>query len=82
MEKNQGMQGLAVIVDPRAFDQAAEDTRNNLVVLKPSNEKTVSYWAGFAWDRAGAITSAAAWKKYVEDFAEGVRSPIDVSTGK
>jgi hypothetical protein len=72
------MQGLAAIVDPRAFDKQAEDTRNNLVVLKPAAGKA-SYWAGFAWDRAGKIASAAAWKKYVDDFAQGVLAPIEVS---
>jgi hypothetical protein len=77
-EKNQGMQGLAAIVDPRAFNKQAEDTRNNLVVLKPAAGKA-SYWAGFAWDRAGKIASAAAWKKYVDDFAQGVLAPIEVS---
>lgn len=78
MEKNQGMQGLAAIVNPRAFDKQAEDQRNNLLVLKPGVEKS-SYWAGFAWDRAGKITSAAAWKKYVDDFAQGLLAPIEVT---
>ncbi len=79
MEKNLGMQGVAVIVNPQSFDRQAEDKLNNLVVLKTGTEKTVSYWAGFAWDRAGKITSAEAWKKYVDEFAEGVMSPVDVS---
>ena len=78
MEKNQGMQGLAAIVDPRAFDKQAEDNRNNLLVLKPGAEKR-SYWAGFTWDRAGKITSATAWKKYVDDFAQGLTTPIEVT---
>ena len=79
MEKNQGMQGLAAIVDPTALQEQAEDNRNNLLVLKASTAKKVSYWAGFAWDRAGSITSAAAWKKYVDEFAQGLLSPIEVS---
>jgi hypothetical protein len=69
---------LAAIVDPRAFDKQAEDARNNLLVLK-SGVGHNSYWAGFAWDRAGQITSAAAWKKYVDDFAQGLLAPIEVS---
>ncbi len=81
MEKNLGMQGLAVIVNPPEFDKQAEDTRNNLIVLKPSNG-TVSYWAGFSWDRAGKITSADAWKKYIDEFAEGLRSPIALSVSQ
>jgi len=43
MEKNLGMQGLAIVVDPRAVDKVAEDKLNNLVVLKPGSS---SYWAG------------------------------------
>jgi formylmethanofuran dehydrogenase subunit D len=78
-EKNQGMQGVAAIFDARKFDRQAEDKLNNLIVLKPGSDKSVSYWAGFAWDRAGKITSAKAWKEYVDAFAEGLRSPIEVN---
>ena len=77
MEKNLGMQGVAAIANPRWFDKQAEDKQNNLIVLKPG--ASVSYWAGFAWDRAGKITSAEAWKKYVDEFAECLSSPIVVS---
>jgi hypothetical protein len=79
VEKNLGMQGLAIVVDPRALDKAAEDKLNNLVVLKPGIAAPVSYWSGFAWDRAGKITSAESWKRYVDQFAERLRTPIDVS---
>ena len=79
MEKNQGMQGVAVVFDSREFDKQAEDRLNNLVVLKAERAKPISYWAGFAWDRAGKITSATAWKEYVDAFAKELRSPIDVS---
>ena len=79
MEKNLGMQGLAVIVDPRAFVGPAEDARNNLVLVNAGADHAIGYWAGFAWDRAGRITSAAAWRTYVEDFAQGVRTPIEVT---
>lgn len=79
MEKNLGMQGLAAIVNPKELERQTEDKQNDLVLLKPSPEGTPSYWAGFAWDRAGRITSAEAWKKYVEEFAEGLQSPIEVN---
>ena len=79
MEKNMGMQGVAVIVSPKAFDKEAEDAKNQLVVLKPSASPQVSYWAGFAWDRAGKIATQDAWKKYVDEFAQGVESPVVVS---
>ena len=79
VEKNQGMQGLAVVVDPSALDKAGEDKLNHLVILKPGIATPITYWAGFAWDRAGQITSAESWKLYVDQFAERLRSPIDVT---
>ena len=82
VEKNLGMQGLAVVVDPRAVDKAAEDKLNNLVVLKPGISAPVSYWAGFAWDRAGRITSADSWNAYVDEFAERLTSPIELRVAK
>ena len=82
VEKNLGMQGLAVVVDPRAVDKAAEDKLNNLVVLKPGISDPVSYWAGFAWDRAGRITSADSWNAYVDEFAERLTSPIELRGAK
>jgi len=77
MEKNQGTQGVAVIVDPKSIDKQAEDKANDLLVLKPAT--SISYWAGFAWDKAGKITSADAWKKYVDEFSQSAQSPIEVS---
>ena len=82
MEKNLGMQGLAVVVDPRMIDKAGEDKLNHLLVLKPGIAAPVSYWAGFAWDRAGRITSAESWNAYVDQFAERRSSPIEVSVAK
>jgi hypothetical protein len=79
VEKNQGMQGLAVVADPSAIDKTGEDKLNHLVILKPGVATPITYWAGFAWDRAGHITSAESWKSYVDQFAERLRSPIDIT---
>ena len=79
VDKNLGMQGLAVVVDQHAVDKVTEDRLNNLLVLKPGITTPVTYWAGFAWDRAGKITSAESWNSYVDQFAERLRSPIEVS---
>jgi hypothetical protein len=80
MDKSLGMQGLAVIVNPSDVDKVVEDKLNHLLVLNPTmNTMPISYWAGFAWDRAGKITSAQAWNKYVDEFAEARRSPIAIT---
>jgi hypothetical protein len=79
MEKNRGMQGVAAIVDPKSFLKQAEDKSNNLLLVNVGPENSINYWAGNAWDKAGKIITADAWKKYVDEFAQGVQSPIEVS---
>jgi hypothetical protein len=78
MEKNAGQQGLAIIAEPKLVEKQAEDERNLLLLVKaPAN--TVSYWAGFAWDKAGRFTTFDAWRAHVDEFAQRVRSPIQIS---
>jgi hypothetical protein len=79
MDKNLGMQGLGIVVNPTDLDKVVEDKLNHLVVLKPRTAFPVSYWAGFAWDRAGVIKSAESWKQYLDQFAERRRSPIEIT---
>jgi hypothetical protein len=78
MDKNAGQQGLAILTDPKLIEKQTEDAKNLLLLVKVS-DNVASYWAGFCWDKAGAITTFDAWKKYVEDFAAGLRSPLEVS---
>ena len=80
MERHRGMQGIAAIVDPRQLVRQTEDATNELLLVNaPGN--VLDYWAGFAWDRAGAIGSDAAWRQYVQRFADGLRTPIEVTVG-
>lgn len=79
VENNGGQQGLAVVVNPKSFARHTEDKLNQLVLAPVAENGTVTYWAGFCWDRAGHITNAEAWQKYVDEFAQGLASPIEVS---
>jgi len=79
VEKNAGNQGLALIVDPKALDKQTEDKLNHLLLVKVPEGDIANYWAGFAWDKAGQISSAEAWKKYVDEFAQGIAAPIEVT---
>jgi hypothetical protein len=78
VEKNAGNQGLAIIVPPKSFAQHTEDKLNQLVLAPVAADGTVTYWAGFCWDKAGHITTPEAWQKYVDEFAEGVAAPVEV----
>jgi Domain of unknown function (DUF4861) len=79
MEKNQGMQGVALVVDPKKFVKQAESKTDNLLLLKTAPDNSVSYYAGFYWDRSGQFADYAAWEKYVDEFAQGVAAPIQVT---
>jgi len=79
MEKKMGMQGLAIFVDPKFLVKQAEDDKNNFAIAMTGVNGAISYWAGFAWDRPGKITTPEAWKKYISNFAAGQTSPIQVS---
>jgi len=77
MEKNLGMHGLAIIVSPKAVDKQAEDEKEQSRRAETRTDNPISYWTGFAWDRAGRITSAEAWKKYVDESPRACNRPIE-----
>ncbi|MEO8613503.1 MAG: DUF4861 family protein, partial [Luteolibacter sp.] len=79
MEKKAGNQGLAIITGPEGFVKKTEDALNQIVIAKLGEGITVSYWAGFCWDKAGDITSFDAWKKHVDEFARSTAEPIKVT---
>jgi hypothetical protein len=79
MEQNAGNQGLAVTVDPTLYEKQTEDQRNLLMLTRVPADNVASYWAGFCWDKGGQFTDFEAWKAYVDEFAQGLRSPIEVS---
>lgn len=79
VEKRAGHQGLAVVVDPRDFDQITSDTLNHLVVLNETNTTTATWWAGSCWDKAGEITSAKAWRDHVAHHARKLAEPIRIA---
>jgi hypothetical protein len=77
MEKDMGSQGLAIIVNPKMLVRETEDRLNRLVLSKADANGVVSYWAGFVWDKTGMDFSS--WKTYVDNFAQGLLSPIEIT---
>lgn len=76
MDKGAGNQGLAVVADPGFLIGEAADAVNRLMLLK-ADAGSVSYWAGFTWDKNGADYDS--WKTYVDHFAQGLAAPIQIS---
>lgn len=79
VEKKAGRQGLAAIVAPGATGKAAQDSLNHLVVTDLGSARTVTWWAGCCWDRAGHFTTAEAWRTHVAEFAQGLAAPLKVT---
>ncbi len=79
MEMNAGEQGLASIVDPNLFEKQTEDQLNLLMLARVPDNNTASYWAGFCWDKSSQFADYEAWKTYIDQFAQGLISPIEVN---
>ena len=62
----------------RRKEKQAEDKLNQLIVAKVTEKNVASYWAGFCWDKSGQFADYEAWKTYVDQFAQGRASPIEV----
>lgn len=78
VEKNAGNQGLAIIVDPKQWKKDTEDKLNHLVLAAPGENDSISYHAGFCWDKGGHIATSDAWTEYVGEFAKCLASPIEI----
>jgi hypothetical protein len=75
--------GTGIVIDQAAIQQAInfrtakKDLSHILIVAKPAD--TVTYYPGFAWRKAGAITTPEAWVQYLNQFSQRLKSPILVS---
>jgi hypothetical protein len=49
------------------------------LLLKMGPDNAEEHWAGFGWDKSGQFADADAWKTYVDQFAQGLQSPIEVT---
>jgi hypothetical protein len=71
--------GCAIVVDPKTFVNCTEDKDNVLVLANVGKNDIVNYWAGFGWDRSGQFADYDGWKAYVDQFAQELASPIEVT---
>jgi rhamnogalacturonyl hydrolase YesR len=70
--------GTAVLVPYRRDQKATEvksdvpDRSHALILTETDAQGNLVYYAGFAWEGAGAITSPDAWRAYLDSFAEAL----------
>jgi hypothetical protein len=74
--------GTGVVIHPasvisyRDYRTPKKDLSHLYVMIKPS--ELISYYTGFAWKKANDITTDAAWKNYLHQFAQRLQSPLSI----
>ncbi|NIA52146.1 DUF4861 domain-containing protein [Massilia sp. TW-1] len=72
-----GAFGTAIVLPPATG--YADDALNDLVLARVESGRPLRYWVGAAWDRAGRITSKAAWQAYVAAEARRIAHPVRIT---
>lgn len=75
-----GRIGSAVIV-PGGFKETVDAVGNRLALTEASTDRPLVYYAGAGWNQSGDFGDAFAWQSYVSDFAQRLRSPLEVQIG-
>ncbi|MFB3854850.1 MAG: DUF4861 family protein [Vicinamibacterales bacterium] len=76
---NAGSLGCAVIADPASIADTPDTASEYLVVARVPKDGPAVYFAGSAWDKAGVITSAVVWDRYIDNMARRLRNPLRVT---
>jgi hypothetical protein len=56
-----------------------KDKSNLFLELNRSYNGLFSYYAGFGWKKSGQFDSKDEWNNYLEQFAQCLESPLQVS---
>ena len=64
----EGSTATAILLDPKDLDGVELKTDHMNCRVLALRKQSFTYYAGAAWSKAGEITTAAAWRKCVEDF--------------
>ena len=74
-----GYLGTGVVFRPKAIAGWAQDSSQYIVLGEAKRGRTFTYYAGAGWTRSGDFTSVKDWNSYLDRFAAGLRSPLQVS---
>jgi hypothetical protein len=74
-----GNLGTAIVLPPGSPVEAQQTDLEYLAVTPATKNGPLAYYAGTAWDRAGAIADAAAWTKEVQLLSSRLANPVLVT---
>ncbi|MBF9254092.1 DUF4861 domain-containing protein [Pontibacter sp. 172403-2] len=66
-----------VVEDYKDYRVDTEDQSHLYVITNPDNN-TLTYYAGFGWEKSGQFKSKEAWDLYLADFAKRIATPLEV----
>ena len=69
-----GKFGCAIVLDPATIVDVPEAGGDHLIVARAP----AIYYAGTGWDQSGDFAGVADWDRYVEQWAQRVKSPLRV----
>ncbi len=75
--------GVGVVIDP-ALILDYKDHRTDykdgsqLLIMAGAEDKKVSYYAGFGWDKSKQFANAGEWNTYLKNFAVRLANPVEV----
>jgi hypothetical protein len=77
--RDSGNLGCGVIVDPGQLVEFAEADGNYLAVARVPPAGPATYYAGFGWDKSGDFKTVEDWDRYLQQAAQRLKSPLEVS---
>lgn len=79
--KDAGFLGCGVVLDPSLLAGSVEVDGNVLLTARVPPTGTIASHAGFGWDRSGDFATLADWDRYLREYAERLRAPVQVTLG-
>jgi len=73
-----GTLGIAVLGESNV-DAIEENSGHLLMHFEATSGRPIIYYNGGAWDKAGEITDAQAWQKYLTVYQENIQHPLEIS---
>jgi hypothetical protein len=74
--------GCGIVMDPSLVVDFPQDDLNYLAVAKVPPGSPAVYYAGFGWNKSGDFAGEADWARYLQQFAQRLRAPLEISVGR
>ncbi len=76
--------GEGIVIDPAVVDgsfvfESKVPDQTQIMVMTQSNQRVLTYYAGFAWTKSGQVDSVEDWDVMLEKQVKRLKGPLEVS---